>query len=136
MISLGYDIGSSFVKGTVFDLEEGRELVTVQQPKEEMPISSPRQDWAEQDPKMWWQNFSKVTQQLIAHADVDASAVKSIGISYQMHGLVVVDKQLNPLRPAIIWCDSRAAEIGKKAYADIGFEKIQNHCCPVNRKFN
>lgn len=124
MISLGYDIGSSFIKGTALDLTSGDELANVQSPHTEMPINAPEKDWAEQDPDMWWEHFSKVTRLLLSHSNVDASTVKSIGISYQMHGLVAIDKQKKPVRPAVIWCDSRASEMGRKARKDIGFEKI------------
>jgi xylulokinase len=76
--------------------------------------------WAEQDPDLWWKHVVKATQKLIANTDISKDNVAAIGISYQMHGLVVVDKNKRVLRPSIIWCDSRAAEIGEKAFQKIG----------------
>jgi xylulokinase len=120
---LGYDIGSSSVKASVIDAESGRAIGSATSPKQEMIIDSPHPGWAEQDPELWWKHIVKATRMLIDQFDLKGSQVAAIGISYQMHGLVAVDKQKNVLRPSIIWCDSRAVDIGNKAFKDLGPDK-------------
>jgi xylulokinase len=120
MYSIGYDVGSSSVKASLLNVETGETVASSYSPKQEMPIDAPRPGWAEQDPEMWWQNLVIVTREILSKAKVQRDAIRAIGISYQMHGLVVVDKQGNVLRPSIIWCDSRAVEIGRKAFNKIG----------------
>ncbi|MGB9747527.1 MAG: xylulokinase [Bacteroidales bacterium] len=117
---LGYDIGSSSVKASIIDANTGRCLGTVFFPKTEMEIKAVRPGWAEQHPDTWWQNLVLATREAIGRAGITVSEIKAIGISYQMHGLVVVDKNGNVLRPSIIWCDSRAVSIGEKAFREIG----------------
>lgn len=124
MYSLGYDIGSSFIKASVLDLEKGTAVAQASHPKTEMPILAVRPGWAEQEPGVWWANLKKVTHELISRNSLDVSRIKCIGITYQMHGLVLVDSSLAVLRPAIIWCDSRAVEIGNQAFESIG----KNRC--------
>ncbi len=124
MLLLGYDIGSSSIKASVLDAQTGECLKTAFYPKEEMKINAPQSGWAEQEPEMWWENIKIVTKEIFADKQIDPSAVKAIGISYQMHGLVLVDKQHKALRPSIIWCDSRAVEYGNKAFKEIG----EQHC--------
>lgn len=124
---MGYDIGSSSIKVSLVDSKSGENLITIKEPENEFEISSPQTDWAEQDPNTWWDSVCKVTKNIIEKARIDASKIKGIGISYQMHGLVVTDKNLNPLRPSIIWCDSRAVAIGQKAFDDLGHGKCMNH---------
>ena len=127
MISLGYDIGSSSIKIAAVDLETGTILGTAFFPKEEMAIHSPRPGHAEQDPDVWWQCVVEVTRKLISGGVVKPESVGAIGISYQMHGLVAVDAAMKPVRPAIIWCDSRAVEIGNKAFRSLGEEYCLSH---------
>ncbi|MGZ5134403.1 MAG: xylulokinase [Flavitalea sp.] len=117
---LGYDIGSSSVKAALVDVESGKPVLTVFSPDTEMPIDSPRPGFAEQDPDMWWRELVTATQKLRKHANFEADEIAAIGISYQMHGLVCVDKELKPLRPSIIWCDSRAVETGNQAALKLG----------------
>lgn len=117
---LGYDLGSSFVKASLIDAETGRLYASVTTPDTEMYISSLHHGWAEQDPEIWWKNTVSATWQLLAKANVHAASIRAIGISYQMHGLVIVDRQLKPLRHAIIWCDSRAVAIGEEAFRQLG----------------
>ncbi|MCX2680252.1 FGGY family carbohydrate kinase [Galbibacter sp. EGI 63066] len=112
MFSIGYDIGSSSIKAALIDQKDGRVVAKTQYPEKEMPITSLKIGWGEQDPEMWWENVCKATQKLLQLSKINANEIKSIGISYQMHGLVLVDKDLNVLRPSIIWCDSRAVETG------------------------
>ena len=119
---IGYDIGSSSVKATVLDADTGKVVAGAGLPKEEMPIESPQKGWAEQDPMMWWQYVVETTHQVLADGRIKKGEVKGIGISYQMHGLVLVDKAQQLIRPSIIWCDSRAVEIGNEAFEDLGSE--------------
>lgn len=124
---IGYDIGSSSVKGAILDGETGQALASGQFPREELTIHAPRPGWAEQSPETWWDCIKQVTAQLLAAPGVQAEAIGAIGISYQMHGLVLVDKAQKALRPSIIWCDSRAVEIGDAAFARLGEEQALRH---------
>jgi len=127
MYFLGLDIGSSSIKAALID-SNSQDLIAVEKyPALEMDIISRQVGWAEQHPELWWDNVCLAIKALIANSDVDASEIKSIGISYQMHGLVLVDKDHNVLRPSIIWCDSRAVEIGKRAFEEIGSEICLEH---------
>ena len=127
MITLGYDIGSSSIKCAVFDCEKGKSIAHGFYPADEMKISSPRAGWAEQDPEMWWQHVVTLTKMLLKKHTIDPRQIKAIGISYQMHGLVLVDEKHHVLRPSIIWCDSRAVEFGKSAFDALGHEYCLKH---------
>ena len=127
MYYIGFDIGSSSVKAAVVDAHTGKAVATVHEPEEEMAITAHKPDWAEQDPEMWWQYVCKASKRAIAEAQIDASEIAGIGISYQMHGLVVVDVNGNPVRPSIIWCDSRAVGIGNEAFETLGADKCMEH---------
>jgi xylulokinase len=120
---LGYDVGSSSIKATLMEAETGEVLATAVSPKKELEIIAKKFGWAEQHPHIWWEHVIKTTQMIKSQADFDASDVRAIGISYQMHGLVIVDKNKEVLRPSIIWCDSRAVQIAEKAAAEIGEKK-------------
>lgn len=124
---MGYDIGSSSVKATVLDADTGKVVASEGLPKEEMPISSPQKDWAEQDPMMWWKYVIETTQKILASGSIKKEEIIAIGISYQMHGLVLVDQNLEVIRPSIIWCDSRAVEIGNQAMSELGSEYCLSH---------
>lgn len=119
---LGFDIGSSSVKAALVDSQTGEVIIRTQSPEFEMPIHSHQPGWAEQSPNCWWDHcktaLDKIESQGFAKKEIAA-----VGISYQMHGLVAVDKDLNPLRASIIWCDSRAVEIGEAAFKKIGPNK-------------
>ena len=117
---IGYDIGSSSVKTTLLDADSGKVVASESLPKEEMQISSPKKEWAEQDPMMWWKYIVETTKKVVAEARIQKGEVRAIGISYQMHGLVLVDKNHEVIRPSIIWCDSRAVEIGNQAFNELG----------------
>lgn len=117
---LGYDIGSSSVKATLLDAEKGIVVASSTYPKSEMAINSVQPGWAEQDPETWWQNVKQATKEILSNNRIAVERIEGIGISYQMHGLVLVDKDQKVLRPAIIWCDSRAVEIGNKAFEELG----------------
>ncbi len=120
MYYIGFDIGSSSVKVAIVHAQTGEKLAAVHEPQEEMAITALHSDWAEQDSDMWWQYTCMATKRAIKESNIDATKITGIGISYQMHGLVVVDKQGKPLRDSIIWCDSRAVEIGNNAFDEIG----------------
>ncbi len=120
MLSLGFDLGSSSVKGTVLDVASGVVMASASYPREEMAILAPKPGWAEQNPETWWDCILHVTKELLANGKVKGTDIGAVGISYQMHGLVIVDANGRPLRPSIIWCDSRAVEIGNKAFRDLG----------------
>jgi len=124
---LGYDVGSSSIKATLMEADTGKVLATATSPEKELEIIAEKLGWAEQHPHLWWEHVKSATQSISAQVQKSTSYsmadVEAIGISYQMHGLVVVDKNQEVLRPSIIWCDSRAVKIGEKAAADIGEEK-------------
>lgn len=124
MLSVGFDIGSSSIKCAIVDADKNIIVANGFYPRDEMKISSPRSGWAEQDPNEWWENAKILFNQITSENKIDKSAIKSIGISYQMHGLVLVDKDGAVIRPSIIWCDSRAVEIGDKAFEALG----HNYC--------
>jgi xylulokinase len=124
---LGYDVGSSSVKVALLDIETGKAVATATSPEQEMGMIAHRAGWAEQHPDSWWQEAINATHKLKNKYSFSTELVAGIGISYQMHGLVVVDKDLRPLRPSIIWCDSRAVEIGNNAFTDMGSEACLGH---------
>lgn len=119
---LGYDLGSSSIKATLIRAGTGEVVGSATYPKQEMPMISKKLGWAEQKPEEWWTSIKNATQELLLKSRVPKDDIKAIGISYQMHGLVLVDKNQKALRPSIIWCDSRAVDIGKKAFHDLGGE--------------
>ncbi len=127
MYLLGIDIGTSSIKASVVDVQTRQEIASASYPDVESSISSPQQGWAEQDPEMWWTNTLEVIKKINSSGKYNPLDIVSIGISYQMHGLVMVDKRQNVLRPSIIWCDSRAVEIGEQAFQNIGKEKALQH---------
>ena len=127
MYYIGFDIGSSSVKVALVNALSGKKIITLHEPQEEMAITALQSDWAEQDPNSWWEYVCRATQRVIREANVSAKEISGIGISYQMHGLVVVDKAGVPLRDSIIWCDSRAVDIGNKAFEDLGEEKCASN---------
>ena len=120
---LGYDLGSSSVKVSIVDSRTGKTVVTAQSPAEEMSMTAVKPGWAEQDPEMWWEHAVKSTHACLKKSGISGHEIAAIGISYQMHGLVCVDKNKNVIRPSIIWCDSRAVDIGNRAFVGIGPEK-------------
>ena len=127
MYLLGYDIGSSSVKASLVNAETGKTVASDFYPKTEAEIIAVKPGWAEQKPQQWWDCLRHATESILASSKVNASEIKAIGISYQMHGLVLVDKNHEPLRPAIIWCDSRGVPYGEKAFNDLGEEKCLSH---------
>lgn len=127
MYLLGYDVGSSSVKASLINAESGRSIASAFYPKKEMKIEAPMSGWAEQDPNQWWSNLVLATNDVMQSAEIDPSSIKAIGIAYQMHGLVLVDKNYELLRSSIIWCDSRAVSFGEHAMETIGQEQCLSH---------
>jgi len=127
MYLLGIDIGSSSVKVALVDAQKGNCVASAFYPKQEAEIISIQQGWAEQEPESWWKYLKQSLAKVISISKVDKSTIKAIGISYQMHGLVLVDKNHEVLRPSIIWCDSRAVSYGQKAFNQIGEEICLSH---------
>jgi len=136
MYLLGYDVGSSSVKASLVSVETGKCVATAFYPKSEAPITSREPGFAEQDPAMWWANLKLATADILEQVRGKATLqsktftpadIKAIGISYQMHGLVCVDKDQHVLRPSIIWCDSRAVPYGNKAFDKLGADWCLDH---------
>lgn len=123
MYSIGYDIGSSSIKAAIVKTATGKSMGVVNEPKEEMGMLSDQIGWAEQNPDNWWEHICNATKRLLKEYEISPEEITGIGISYQMHGLVVVDEKGNLLRDAIIWSDSRAVEIGQKAFDDLGNDR-------------
>nr|HQU74158.1 FGGY family carbohydrate kinase [Calditrichia bacterium] len=124
---LGLDIGSSSIKASLLHAESGALLASATSPEREMKIDSPQPGWAEQHPETWWEHVVRATHQLLPSLPASYE-ILGIGISYQMHGLVLVDRHQTAIHPAIIWCDSRAVEAGEKTYAALGSDYCQGHC--------
>lgn len=127
MYLLGFDVGSSSVKACLLETETGTAIASAFFPETEMVIEAPEPGFAEQHPDAWWRNACLASKAVLAKANAQPQDVKAIGISYQMHGLVVVDKNLNVLRPSIIWCDSRAVSYGNQAFEALGRDKSLTH---------
>ena len=127
MYLLGCDIGSSSVKASIVDASSGLTIWADFYPKEEAPIKAIKPGWAEQEPDDWWKYLKVAIKGAIAKAGIQGTDIKAIGISYQMHGLVLVDKKMEVLRPSIIWCDSRAVPYGDRAFKNIGEKQCLSH---------
>ena len=124
---LGFDVGSSSVKASLVEVDSGAIAATAFCPESEAPIKAVKAGWAEQDPQMWWENAKLSLAKIMAETGAKGDDIKAIGISYQMHGLVCVDKDQKVLRDSIIWCDSRAVPYGEKAFKDLGAAKCLGH---------
>ncbi|MDY7394887.1 FGGY family carbohydrate kinase [Aureibaculum sp. 2210JD6-5] len=127
MYHIGLDIGSSSIKAALVKIESGKSVGVVQEPETEMSMLALKNGWAEQSPEDWWQHVCNAIKKLKKLHNISKIDIKGIGIAYQMHGLVVVDREGKPLRKSIIWCDSRAVEIGNNAFQKIGEEKCTSH---------
>lgn len=124
MLALGIDVGTSFIKVSVYNAATSTCIASTQYPEIEQEIISKNTNWAEQNPLTWWHNVKQAILKLNAQNKYNPKDIKAIGIAYQMHGLVCIDKNKNVLRDSIIWCDSRAVNIGNKAFAQMG----ENFC--------
>ncbi|MBQ9533070.1 MAG: carbohydrate kinase [Prevotella sp.] len=126
-VLLGFDVGSSSVKASLVDGQTGQCLAAAFFPEKEAAIKAVQMGWAEQDPDSWWTYGKQALAKVMADAHITGDDIMAIGISYQMHGLVCVDKNLKPLRDSIIWCDSRAVPYGEKAFNDLGSDQCLGH---------
>ena len=124
MLLLGIDLGTSSVKVSVVDAATGKRLSSAQFPETEADIIAPHPGWAEQDPELWWEHVQLAILKCNSSGLYDPLDIGAVGIAYQMHGLVLVDKGQQVLRNAIIWCDGRAVETGEQAFRKIG----DHHC--------
>ena len=124
---LGFDVGSSSVKASLVNADSGKCVASAFYPEKEAPIMAVKAGWAEQDPNSWWEYAKLSLKKIMSDAKATAEDIKAVGISYQMHGLVCVDKDLKALRPSIIWCDSRAVPYGEKAFKDLGADLCLSH---------
>ncbi len=127
MYLLGYDLGSSSVKAALVRASDGATVGLAHYPDAEMAILAPQPDWAEQHPAVWWEAVGQVTQRLLVATGIAPEQILGIGVGYQMHGLVMLNAQGEVLRPAIIWCDSRAVATGDQAFADLGADYCLEH---------
>lgn len=127
MYLLGYDIGSSSVKVCLIEASSGKIIASDYSPKKEMKIIAENVGWAEQNPTDWWINLKLAHESVLNKSGINPEDIKAIGITWQMHGLILVDKDQNLLRPSIIWCDSRAVPFGEKAMQSIGEKKCLSH---------
>jgi xylulokinase len=132
MYLLGIDIGTSFIKVSLVEASTQQCIVTVSYPDTENAIISHQNGWAEQSTLMWWEQVQAGIVKLhqaakLARPSYNTNDIAAIGIAYQMHGLVLVDKNKKALRDSIIWCDSRAVSYGEKAFDTIGHEKCLSH---------
>ncbi|MEM1109749.1 MAG: FGGY family carbohydrate kinase [Planctomycetota bacterium] len=127
MYLLGIDLGSSSIKAALVEVETGRIAGSGQYPPTEMAIDAPQPGWAEQDPAAWWDAAVRAVRSAMEDAGAAGADVKAIGVAYQMHGLVCLDEAGEPLRPSIIWCDSRAIAIGESALSTLGEERCLSH---------
>ena len=128
MFLIGYDVGSSSIKAALVEIDSNEVIDIAHFPEKEMAISAPQMGWAEQNPLDWWDNLKSVTEILLQKSGINSHQIEAIGIAYQMHGLVVVDKENQVLRPSIIWCDSRAVGIGDQAFSELGQQACLEHC--------
>src|SRR5690625_2862535 len=127
MLLLGLDLGTSSIKTSVINAKNKQLVATATYPEKETKINVPRAGWAEQDPEQWWENIQQAILKCNATKKYDPKEIAAVGIAYQMHGLVLTDSRQNVLRNAIIWCDSRAVEIGNKAFKEIGTAHCLTH---------
>ncbi len=128
MYLIGYDIGSSSIKAALVDGNSNKALAIVTSPSDhELGMDAPQLGWAEQDPAIWWEHICIATKQLLKKTSIAPDDIKAIGIAYQMHGLVLIDKDHQVVRPSIIWCDSRAVSIGEETYEKLGSSFCLGH---------
>ncbi|HNR05875.1 MAG TPA: FGGY family carbohydrate kinase [Saprospiraceae bacterium] len=127
MYILGIDLGSSFIKASLIELSSQRALATASVPDQEMPMRSLHPGWAEQEPEVWWDHIKALVRKILVQTGIPGRDISAIGISYQMHGLVLIDHKGQVLRPSIIWCDSRSVPIGDAAFKDLGTSYCLGH---------
>ena len=117
---LGIDIGTSGTKTVLFD-ETG---AVISSSTVEYPLYQPHNGWAEQKPEDWWDAVQKTVQAVLGKSGILPEQIKGIGLSGQMHGLVMLDKDNKVLRPSIIWCDQRTGQECKEIEAKVGRKRL------------
>lgn len=117
---LGIDLGTSGVKSILFDLEGN----AVASATEEYPLYQPHNGWAEQEPEDWWRAASAAVRKTVRDSGVSPSDIKGVGLSGQMHGLVMLDAEGKVLRRSILWCDGRTAEECREITAKVGKKRL------------
>src|SRR5215213_5296410 len=127
MLLLGIDLGTSSIKVSVVDAATTQCIASAQYPETEVDIVALHPGWAEQSPDLWWEHVKQAILKCNASGKYDPKDIAAIGISYQMHGLVLVDKEQKTLRNSIIWCDGRAVPIGEAAFPEIGEQLCLSH---------
>ncbi|MEX0288222.1 MAG: xylulokinase [Flavobacteriaceae bacterium] len=127
MYFIGYDIGSSSIKAALVNTNSGKSIAVITEPSSEMSMLAVKNGWAEQHPDDWWNYVCEATKKILQETGVNPKDIEGIGIAYQMHGLVIVDHESKPIRNSIIWCDSRAVEIGQLAFDQLGNDKCARH---------
>lgn len=134
MLLLGIDVGTSSIKVSIVDGATQQCIASAQYPETEAEIISMKTGWAEQSPDKWWEDLKQAIKKANALGKYNPQDIGAIGIAYQMHGLVLLDRDGKVLRNSIIWCDSRAVPYGDKAFKTIG----EDHClsCLLNSPGN
>ena len=117
---LGVDLGTSGTKTVLFD-KQGQAIASASR---EYPLDQPRNGWAEQDPECWWQAARETIRQVIGESGVAPAQIRGLGISGQMHGLVLLDENGQVLRKAILWCDGRTQQECDEITRIVGRERL------------
>src|SRR5687767_10725126 len=104
MLLLGIDLGTSSVKVSLVDSVTKHLIAAASYPETEAAIESLQTGWAEQSPSDWWDYVKQAILKLHSKKKYNPADIAAIGITYQMHGLVLVDKDQHVLRNSIIWC--------------------------------
>ncbi len=117
---LGLDIGTSGTKTALFD-ENGNTIKTATYGYE---LFQPKVGWAEQNPEDWWKACVEGIKDVIKNSGVSCNDIKGIGLSGQMHGLVLVDENNQVIRNSIIWCDQRTEKECEYITEKIGRERL------------
>jgi len=130
---LGIDVGTGGTRALVID---GNGRVVSSATEEHQPFASPQIGWAEQQPEDWWRASCIAVRKAIASANLSAEEIACAGLSGQMHGAVMLDKQGSVVRPALIWCDVRTEKQCRDLTAKIGHQRlIQLTCNPALANF-
>ena len=117
---IGVDLGTSGTKTVLFD-QNGESLASA---TVEYPLYQPQNGWAEQDPADWWDAAVRTIRQVLGQSGVDPQKVAGVGISGQMHGLVMLDGEGQVLRRSILWCDGRTSQECAEITQAVGAQRL------------
>jgi xylulokinase len=123
---LGLDIGTTGSRAVIMD-EEG--TVRAAASGDHAPMKQLQPTWAEQDPEDWWHAAQEAIRAALRQADIRGSDIVGIGLSGQMHGVVLLDEHHQVVRPSIIWCDQRSQAQADWFTAKIGEERLKEITC-------